>query len=109
MIETELAPIAKEIGGSVDVVTFDTLAVECAKANGASVIIRGIRGVTDFDYEVPMAQMNAAMAPDVQTVFLAAAPEFGFISSTLVRQVSAMEGDISAFVPESVRAALNDR
>jgi pantetheine-phosphate adenylyltransferase len=106
LIEAEIGPLAARAGGTLEVVTFDGLAVDCATAHGATIIVRGLRGFVDFDYETPMAQMNATMAPGVQTVFLAAAPHVGFISSTLVRQVSAMGGDVSAFVPESVRAAL---
>ena len=108
LITEELNPIAAAIGAELDVITFDGLAVHCATANGATIIIRGIRGITDYEYEAPMAQMNATMAPNVQTVFLAASPEVGFISSTLARQVSAMGGDVSAFVPPRVAAALSE-
>lgn len=106
LIEKEIGAMAIAEKADFAVVTFDGLVVEAAVAHGAGVIVRGVRNLTDFDYEVGMAQMNATLESGVETVFLAASPEVGFISSTLVRQISAMGGDISAFVPESVRLAL---
>ncbi|MEQ8328170.1 MAG: pantetheine-phosphate adenylyltransferase, partial [Parvibaculum sp.] len=70
---------------------------------GANVIIRGLRGAVDFEYETQMVGMNRTMNPDVETVFLAASPETQFISSTLVRQIAGMGGDITPFVPASVK------
>ncbi len=88
------------------VVTFDGLAVAAARTHGASVIIRGLRDGSDLDYEMTMAGMNAAMAPEVQTLFLPAAPSVRHITATLVRQIAAMGGDVTPFVPEPVVAAL---
>ncbi|MFN3686732.1 pantetheine-phosphate adenylyltransferase [Salinarimonas sp.] len=90
----------------IDVATFDGLAVEAARREGASVILRGLRDGTDLDYEMQMAGMNAAMAPDVQTVFLPASPGVRHITGTLVRQIAKMGGDVAPFVPPSVVAAL---
>ena len=92
--------------GDVDVIDFSGLAVDAARAAGASLIIRGLRDGTDFDYEMQMAGMNAEMAPDVRTVFLPARPGSEHITATLVRQISSMGGDISSFVPVNVARAL---
>lgn len=91
---------------SIDVAPFDGLAVEAARREGASVILRGLRDGTDLDYEMQMAGMNAAMAPDVQTVFLPASPGVRHITGTLVRQIAKMGGDVAPFVPPAIVAAL---
>jgi pantetheine-phosphate adenylyltransferase len=83
--------------------------VAAAKRVGATVLIRGLRDGSDFDYEMQMAGMNGAMAPDVQTVFLPASPEVRPITATLVRQIAGMGGDVSAFVPASVAARLKKK
>jgi pantetheine-phosphate adenylyltransferase len=88
------------------VVTFDDLAVEAARRAGATVIVRGVRDGTDLDYEMQMAAMNAAMAPDVQTVLFAASPPVRPITATLVRQIAGMGGDVTAFVPPLVAERL---
>ncbi len=93
----------------VEVLFFDGLVVETARAAGATMLVRGLRGCSDLDYESPMAAMNASMAPEVETVFLAATPDKGFISSTLVRQIATMGGDIGAFVPPHVAQAVAHR
>ena len=77
-----------------------------ARRAEATILIRGLRDGTDFDYEMQMAGMNGAMAPDIQTVFLPASPAVRPITATLVRQIAAMGGDVSAFVPASVAAQL---
>jgi pantetheine-phosphate adenylyltransferase len=92
--------------GKISVVSFDGLAVDAAKKAGAGILVRGLRDGTDFDYEMHMAGMNAEMAPDVQTVFIPAAPGARHITATLVRQIAAMGSDVSAFVPKAVAAAL---
>jgi len=88
------------------VVTFASLAVEAAHAAGARLIVRGLRDNADFDYEMSMAGMNATLAPAVHTVFLPASPHVRHISATLVRQIAALGGDVSAFVPPLVATAL---
>ena len=75
MLKAETAGIAKETGCTIEIVTFDNLTVDAAKAAGATPIFRGLRDGTDFDYEMQMAGMNGAMAPDIDTVFLPASPE----------------------------------
>jgi pantetheine-phosphate adenylyltransferase len=89
--------------------TFSGLAVEAARAAGASLILRGLRDGTDLDDEMRMAAMNAAMAPEIKTVFLAASPSVRHISATLVRQIAGLGGDVSAFVPAAVTQALAKR
>ncbi|NBB47147.1 pantetheine-phosphate adenylyltransferase [Rhizobium sp. CRIBSB] len=93
----------------LEVVSFGDLAVDAARRHGARIMVRGLRDGTDFDYEMQMAGMNARMAPDVQTVFLPAATASRPITATLVRQIAAMGGDVSAFVPAPVLAALNSK
>jgi pantetheine-phosphate adenylyltransferase len=89
--------------------TFSGLAVEAARAAGASVMLRGLRDGTDLDAEMRMAAMNALMAPEIKTVFFAASPPVRHISATLVRQIAGLGGDVSAFVPEAVALALAAR
>jgi pantetheine-phosphate adenylyltransferase len=93
-------------GCTLEVATFDGLAVDAARAHGATLILRGLRDGSDLDYEMPMAGMNAAMAGEVQTIFLPAPPAVRHITATLVRQIAQMGGDVSSFVPAPVAAAL---
>lgn len=109
MLREVLAPIAAEAGAAFEVTTFDDLAVSAARRAGASLFIRGLRDGTDLDYEMQIAGMNAAMAPGVQTVFLPASAQVRPITATLVRQIAAMGGDVSPFVPPSVARRLADR
>ncbi len=92
--------------GALSVVSYDGLSVEVARAHGATAIIRGLRDGSDLDYEMPMAGMNAAMAPEVQTLFLPADRSVRHITATLVRQIARMGGDVAPFVPPPVAAAL---
>lgn len=93
----------------MSVIAFEGLVVDAAKLHGASILIRGLRDATDFDYEMQMAGMNGVMAPDIQTVFLPASPATRPITATLVRQIASMGGDISAFVPKAAAQALKTR
>ena len=106
MLRAEAGPLAKKCGATFDVVTFEDLAVAAARRAGASLIIRGLRDGADFDYEMQMAGMNAAMAPDLPTIFVPASVSTRAITATLVRQIAAMGGDVSAFVPARVVKAL---
>ena len=106
MIEENVVPIAERTGVEIVVTTFDNLAVDAARAAGARAIVRGLRDSGDFDYEMQMAGMNGAMADDVETIFLAAAPEVRHVAATFVRQIAAMGGDVSPFVPDSVAKRL---
>lgn len=104
MLKAETRGIAEEAGVTIEVVTFADLAVTAARAHGATLIIRGLRDGTDFDYEMQMAGMNGAMAPEVQTVFVAASPAVRHIAANLVRQIALMGGEVSSFVsPEVAR------
>jgi pantetheine-phosphate adenylyltransferase len=105
LLETVTRPIAEHTGVKISVATFSGLAVDAARTHRAGVIIRGLRDATDFDYEVQMAQMNGALAPDIETVFLAASPATRMISSSLVKQIARMGGDISLFIPKEAQAA----
>jgi pantetheine-phosphate adenylyltransferase len=109
MLQEIFAPISRDAKCELACVTFNGLVVEAAQKAGASVLIRGLRDGTDFDYEMQMAGMNEAMAPDVQTVFLPASPITRPITATLVRQIAGMGGDVSAFVPASVAARLRTK
>ena len=109
MVVDALRPVADETGSVLDVTTYDTLTVETARVLGASLIIRGLRDDGDFDYEMQMAGMNAALVPEVETVFLAASPETRYVAASLVRQIAAMGGDLSTFVPASVATALKGK
>lgn len=106
MLEAETAPIARKTGCRVEIVTFAGLTVDAAREARASVIFRGLRDGTDFDYEMQMAGMNGAMAPDIDTVFLPASPGVRHITGTLVRQIASMGGDVSEFVSRDVARRL---
>lgn len=106
MLEAETRAVAKEAGIPIEVVTFSDLAVSAADRHGASVIFRGLRDGTDFDYEMQMANMNGQMLPTVQTVFVAASPEFRHIAANLVRQIAEMGGDVTSFVSTGVALRL---
>ena len=109
MLEEICAPIGRAAGCDIACVTFADLVVTAARRAGATMLVRGVRDATDFDYEMQMAGMNAAMAPDVQTLFLPAAPAVRPITATLVRQIAGMGGDVSAFVPAQVAARLKKK
>lgn len=106
MLEGEAKAIAKRSGTEIDIVTFGGLAIDAAREAGATVIVRGLRDASDFDYEMQMAGMNGVMAPGIETVFVAAAPSVRHIAANLVRQIALMGGDASAFVPPAVARAL---
>ena len=91
---------------NVEVRGFDSLLAHFVSDLGAGVLLRGLRAVSDFEYEFQMASMNRHLIPQVETLFLTPAEEFGFISSSLVREISRLGGDVSAFVPAAVAAAL---
>jgi pantetheine-phosphate adenylyltransferase len=109
LIQRSIADALPARAGDVSVVSFSNLVVDAARSHGARLLIRGLRDGTDLDYEMQMAGMNRQMAPDVQTVFLPAGVASRPITATLVRQIAAMGGDVSAFVPAPVFAALKVR
>lgn len=91
---------------NVEVVTFDNLLVEFARQQGATVLLRGLRAVSDFEYEFQLAGMNRRLAPDIETLFLTPAEKYTFISSSLVREIARLGGDVSDFVHPPVMQAL---
>ncbi|WEX75837.1 pantetheine-phosphate adenylyltransferase [Sinorhizobium numidicum] len=106
LIRQSLSELLPERAGDIAVVSFDNLVVDAAREHGASLLVRGLRDGTDLDYEMQMAGMNRQMAPDIQTLFLPAGTASRPITATLVRQIAAMGGDVSAFVPSAVYQAL---
>jgi pantetheine-phosphate adenylyltransferase len=106
MVEEVFAPVAAKAGCAFDCTTYDNLTVAAAQKHGATIMIRGLRDGTDLDFEMQIAGMNETMAPDVHTVFIPASPAVRPITATLVRQIAAMGGNVSAFVPRSVAAGL---
>jgi pantetheine-phosphate adenylyltransferase len=109
MLEETCGVMVREAGCEFTCITFDDLTVSTARRVGATIMVRGLRDGTDLDYEMQLAGMNAAMAPEVQTVFLPASPPVRPITATLVRQIAGMGGDVSAFVPPTVADRLKTR
>ena len=94
--------------GNVEIASFSGLLVEYAKERGIGVVVKGLRALTDFEYEIQMAQMNHALA-DVETLFMTTAPQWSFLSSSLVKEVARFGGDVSALVPPVVTERLRER
>ena len=90
----------------IEVLGFDILLVEFARATGSQVILRGLRAVSDFEFEFQLAGMNRHLGPELETVFLTPSERYAFISSSLIREIAKLGGDVSAFVPETVRVEL---
>jgi pantetheine-phosphate adenylyltransferase len=109
MLEETCGPLARRAKCQLECVTFSDLVVATAERVGATILVRGLRDATDFDYEMQMAGMNGAMAPKVQTVFLPASPKVRPITATLVRQIAGMGGDVTDFVPKPVVARLKKK
>jgi pantetheine-phosphate adenylyltransferase len=109
MVRAVFGPIADRAGCAFEATTYDNLTVTAAQQAGATIMIRGLRDGTDLDYEMQIAGMNETMAPKVHTVFLPASVAVRPITATLVRQIAAMGGDVSAFVPPSVAASLKTK
>jgi pantetheine-phosphate adenylyltransferase len=94
---------------NVEVVGFSNLLIDFARSQGARCVLRGLRAVADFEYEFQLANMNRAMYPDFESIFLTPSEHLSYISSSLVREIAALDGDISPFVPEPVNAAVRER
>lgn len=109
MISDEIGRIGENARERLGFVTFSGLVVDAAREAGAVALVRGLRDATDFDYEMQMAGMNGTMAPGLRTIFCPASPAVRHITATLVRQISAMGGDVSPFVPAGVLARLVDK
>ena len=108
MVQAEIADLA-EGGKTIEVRPFDNLLVHFAQSVGASVVLRGLRAVSDFEYEFQMAGMNARLDENIETVFLMASEQTQFISSRFVREIGQLGGDISDFVPPRVESRLRDK
>ena len=94
--------------GNVRVETFDVLIVDYARAVGAKAIVKGLRAISDFEYELEMNQLNRHLAADVESVYLMASPQYSFLSSSGVKEIATFGGDVSALVPEVVAARLQE-
>jgi pantetheine-phosphate adenylyltransferase len=108
----ERVGLAREVLGrleNVEVRGFDSLLAHFARESGATVILRGLRAVSDFEYEFQLAGMNRHLAPDVETIFLTPAEKYTFISSSLVKEVATLGGEVGDFVDTKVKAALQNR
>ncbi len=108
LVEAECEAVTARTGTPIEVVSFDTLLIEFARAAGAKMIVRGLRAVSDFDYEFQMAGMNYRLDPGIETVFLTASEHHQFISSRFVKEIARLGGDVSSFVPAlTLRSTLN--
>lgn len=94
---------------NIEVCGFSELLVNFAASKDSTTVLRGVRSMKDFEYEMQMADMNRAMQADFETIFLTPSPGLAYISSSLVREIASMGGDVSEFVPAVVNTALNDR
>ena len=106
MVEAECARIAAEAGGEIVVHPFENLLIDCARDVGATVIVRGLRAVADFEYEFQMVGMNRALDSSIETVFLMADARRQAIASKLVKEIARLGGDVSKFVTPAVKSAL---
>lgn len=109
MIEAECAPVARETGTEIIAHPFENLLIDCARDVGASIIIRGLRAVADFEYEYQMVGMNRFLDDSIETVFLMADTTYQPIASKLVKEIARLDGDITHFVAAPVAQALRQR
>lgn len=108
MVESEIAALGNGESGRVEVKPFSGLLVNFARDNNAGLLIRGLRAVSDFEYEFQMAAINSKLSPDLETVFLTASEATHFISSRFVKQIARLGGDVSAFVSPAVEKHMGD-
>ena len=109
MVRDEIAALGGDLAQRITVQPFDSLLVQFAADHNASCIIRGLRAVSDFEYEFQMALTNRKMAPELETMFLMPKDEFSYLSSSMVRQVAELGGDTKDFVPTPVQDALDKK
>ncbi|PIE09944.1 MAG: pantetheine-phosphate adenylyltransferase [Rhodobacterales bacterium] len=109
MVEQECKQVSEETGVEIVAHPFDNLLINCARDVGASIIIRGLRAVADFEYEYQMVGMNRFLNDDIETVFLMADTQYQPIASKLVKEIARLDGDVSNFVTPPVEAALKER
>ena len=95
--------------GNIKSISFDGLVTDLAREKSARILIRGVRTILDFDYEFKMAGMNKKLYTDIETVFLTPTENFNYISSSLVREIAVLGGDVSLFVPQSIQLALKEK
>lgn len=109
--EERVELIKKSVEGleNVEVDAFEGLTIEYAKKRGAEILIRGLRAVSDFEYEMQLSQTNSALCDEIKTVFLTTKPKYNFISSSTIREILQNNGDISKFVPQAVNEYLTQR
>ncbi|MGF1612767.1 MAG: pantetheine-phosphate adenylyltransferase [Gammaproteobacteria bacterium] len=109
-LERRVALAETVLGGvrNVRVIGFDGLLADCAREQGATVMVRGLRAVSDFEHEFQLATMNRKLAPEMETIFLTPDEGFTYISSSLVREIALLGGDVGPFVPAVVKAALRE-
>ena len=106
MVSAECAEITARCGGEIVVHPFENLLIDCARDVGASVIVRGLRAVADFEYEFQMVGMNRALDSSIETVFLMADPRHQAIASRLVKEIARLDGRIDSFVSPAVAASV---
>jgi pantetheine-phosphate adenylyltransferase len=108
--EERVALLEAEVAehGNVQVKPFDTLLVDFAREHGARAIVKGLRAISDFEYEFEMNQLNRKMAPDIESIYLMSAPQFSFLSSSGVKELAMFGGDIEGLVPDRVAARLQE-
>ena len=109
MVEADIAALPQDVAERIEVRPFDNLLVDFVADVGANVIVRGLRAVSDFEYEFQMAAMNARLSPELETVFLMASDRHQFISSRFVKEIGRLGGDITHFVSKAVAGHLNQR
>lgn len=109
MVKGEIESLPETLRGKVTAVSFSTLLMDFAVAQNATFIVRGLRAVSDFEYEFQMAGMNARLNPDVETMFLMSSERQHFVSSRFVKEINALGGDVSQFVSPAVLAALESK
>ena len=109
MIENEVKDMKLPKKNKVKVECFEGLIVDLARKYNANSLIKGVRGPVDYDYEAQMAGMNTVMCPDLETIFLMSKPEFSFIHSSLVKQISLMGGDVTGFVSDNIKKLLKTK
>jgi pantetheine-phosphate adenylyltransferase len=102
-IKAEVAELA-----NVQVKTFDTLVVEFARQNGAKAIVKGLRAISDFEYEFEMNQLNRKMAPDIESIYMFSSPQYSFLSSSGVKELAMFGGDLNELVPQPVAVRLEE-
>jgi pantetheine-phosphate adenylyltransferase len=100
---------ATEKLGNVEIEVFDTLLVDFARKRGARALVKGLRAISDFEYEFEMNQLNRKLAPDIESVYLMASPQYSFLSSSGIRELATFGANIEDLVPKGVAKALHDR